>query len=53
MICIEFCIVYLILLVSCDRHVMCHVMCQVVCVGSVEELSQLSGVRVEDLHRER
>ena len=41
---------------SCDGHViLCddHVMDQVVCVGSIEELSQLSGVRVEDLHRER
>ena len=26
---------------------------QVVCIGSVEELAQLSGVRVKDLHRER
>ena len=26
---------------------------QVVCVGSIEELYQLSGVRVDDLHREK
>ena len=26
---------------------------QVVCIGSVEELEQLSGVKVTDLHRER
>ena len=25
---------------------------EVVCVGSIEELHQLTGVRVEDLHRE-
>jgi hypothetical protein len=26
---------------------------QVVCVGSVEELAALSGVKVDDLHREK
>ncbi len=26
---------------------------QVVCVGSIEELHQLSGVKIEDLHREK
>ena len=26
---------------------------QVVCVGSIDELAELSGVRVTDLHRER
>ena len=27
-------------------------MSEVVCIGSVEQLYELSGVRVEDLHRE-
>lgn len=31
--------------VSDDGH-------EMVCVGSIEELKQLSGVNVEDLHRE-
>ena len=26
---------------------------QVVCVGSIEELAELSGVKVTDLHREK
>ena len=31
----------------------CFCIVQVVCIGSVEELAALSGVKVQDLHREK
>lgn len=42
-----------IILLEVVDYILLNFIQQVVCVGSIDELEQLSGVRVSDLHRER
>lgn len=48
-----FSIIDRIILLEVVDYIFFNFIRQVVCVGSIDELEQLSGVRVSDLHRER
>lgn len=48
-----FSIIDRIILLEVVDYIFLNFIRQVVCVGSIDELEQLSGVRVSDLHRER
>ena len=48
-----FSIIDRIILLEVVDYILLNFIQQVVCVGSIDELEQLSGVSVSDLHRER